>query len=119
MALSLSNAWAPCLTLPMRREIAALAPLMGHALIDALHLGSHVRVQAHAVFRVLALHYPNLFVRFRSLNIPLRTLRLIALITLITELGCKDVLGFLQRLSGNGYVSCEPDNHLLGGTIVP
>jgi hypothetical protein len=38
---------------------------------------------------------------------------------LITELGCKDVLGFLQRLSGNGYVSCEPDNHLLGGTIVP
>ena len=73
-----------------------------YGLIDALHLGGHVRVQAHAVFRVLALHYSNLFVRLRGLNIPFRTFRLIALITLITELGCKDILGFLQRLSGNG-----------------
>ena len=40
----------------------ASRPIVG--LVDALHLGGHVRVEAHAVFSVLALHYPHLFLGF-------------------------------------------------------
>ena len=45
-------------------------------LIEPLHLGRHVRIEAQAVFGVIALQDPHRFVGRRGLNVAFRALRL-------------------------------------------